>query len=105
MRIALDFPPKASFRFQIPSVEVHRDIRDSDELSRQIVTAKVGRDITIVGHTRHSLLDLFDLGTYHRAFASPYLHLLSRHKALDKRHPPKPIPVIHGSSFRSPRSS
>jgi hypothetical protein len=74
MLIALDFPPQASFRFQIPSVEVHRDIRDSDELSRQIATAKVGRYVTRAGYTRRTLLDLFDLGTYLRAFA--YLSLL-----------------------------
>jgi hypothetical protein len=68
MLIALDFPPQASFRFQIPSVEVHRDIRDSDELSRQIATAKVGRYVTRAGYTRRTLLDLFDLGTYLRGF-------------------------------------
>lgn len=56
MLIALDFPPQASFKFQIPSVEVHRDIHDSDELSRQIVTAKVGRDVTTVGYTAHAAL-------------------------------------------------
>lgn len=38
-----------------------------------IVTSKVGQGITIVGRTRCSLLNLFDLGTHLRAFAYPGL--------------------------------
>ena len=70
MRMALDrliFHPKPRSDSK-SSVEVHRVMRDSDESSRQIVMAKVGRDITIVGRTCRTLLDLFDLGTYLRAF-------------------------------------
>jgi len=59
MHMALDFPFLASSRLQIPSVEVQRDIHDSDELSGQIVTAKVLRDITIVGRTRRTLVQNF----------------------------------------------
>jgi len=102
-----DFPLQASFGFQILSVEVRRDIRDNDELSRQIVTSKVGRDITIV-LTRRTLLDLFDLSTYLRAVAYPsyYTYFLAA-EALDKRHPKSasPMPVIRGSSFQFPRFS
>jgi hypothetical protein len=85
--------------FQI-SAEVHRDVRDSDELGRQIVTTKVERNITIVGRTRRTLLDVFDLGTCLRAFAySDLLYLLLSRR----RSPGQATPEECFSDARDPR--